>query len=350
MITGLYPHQHKITSNDPPQPEGMPNREFYQTALFTEGREVMNRHMEAVPTLPGLLGERGYLSLQTGKWWHGDYSRGGFTHGMTRGQRHGDDGLVIGRETMEPIESFIAEAKGEGRPFFVWYAPFLPHEPHDPPDRLLERYEAIAPSPSIARYWAMVEWFDETCGELLDLLDDEGVADDTIVLYVCDNGWTQDPEGRGFVRSKRTPYDTGHRTPIMVRWPGRVEPEYRDTLVSSIDLAPTVLAAVGIDRPEGMPGLDLLDRDALADRQAIFGSNYEHTAIDLEDPSANLRERFVIEGPWKLIVPTALSDLEGPELYHLGADPDERVDLSDVQPERAERLRESLDRWWDPGA
>ena len=93
IITGPYPHQHKVTSNDPPLPPGMKPGEFHKTQAFLDGREVMTKHLEAVPTLPRLLAQKGYVSLQTGKWWQGDYRRGGFTHGMTKGQRHGDEGL-----------------------------------------------------------------------------------------------------------------------------------------------------------------------------------------------------------------------------------------------------------------
>ncbi|RUL88269.1 sulfatase family protein [Tautonia sociabilis] len=349
IITGLFPHQHKITSNDPPQPAGMPNRAFYSSDLFARGREAMNRHLEAVPTLPRLLADRGYVSLQTGKWWQGDFSRGGFSEGMTRGQRHGDEGLAIGRSTMEPIEEFISDARSQGRPFFVWYAPMMPHSPHTPPDRLLDHYRDLAPLP-VARYWAMIEWFDETCGQLLDLLDREGLAEDTIVLYVADNGWTQDPDGPGFVRSKRSPYDTGLRTPILVRWPGRVAPREADELAMSIDLAPTILSAVGLEPTAEMPGVDLLDADAVAGRSAIFGACYEHTAIDLDDPAANLRERWGIDGDWKLILPTPLSDLEAPELYDLAADPGETRNLAGEHPDRVEEMRTMIDRWWDPSA
>ncbi|QDV32427.1 sulfatase family protein [Tautonia plasticadhaerens] len=346
IITGLFPHQHKITGNDPPQPAGMPNREFYASPLFAEGREAMIRHLEAVPTLPALLARGDYLSFQSGKWWQGDYSRGGFTHGMTRGRRHGDEGLDIGRVTMEPIEEFIAEASDEGRPFFVWYAPFLPHTPHTPPDRLLEHYRGLAPAP-VAKYWAMVEWFDETCGRLLDHLDERGLAGDTIVLYVADNGWTQDPEGDGFIRSKRSPYDAGLRTPIMVRWPGRVEPAMSGSLASSIDLAPTILSAAGLEPTPEMPGLDLRDAGAVAGRDSVFGACYEHTILDLDEPAANLRERWMVEGKWKLIVPAALSDLPAPQLYDLSADPAERDDRSGEQPGRVEAMRRALDAWWD---
>ena len=56
------------------------------------------------------------------------------------GERHGDEGLQIGRQTMQPIYDFIADAKEQQRPFFVWYAPMMPHTPHTPPERLVEKY------------------------------------------------------------------------------------------------------------------------------------------------------------------------------------------------------------------
>jgi uncharacterized sulfatase len=202
MITGLYPHQHKVTSNDPPLPrDGTPKKQFNKTKEFQDGREIMNRHLEAVPTLPRLLAEKGYLSLQTGKWWQGHFSRGGFTHGMTKGQRHGDEGLEIGRTTMQPIFDFIATAQKERKPFFVWYAPMLPHTPHNPPQRLLDKYKDKTPSLAIAKYWAMVEWFDESCGQLLDHLDQKGLANNTLVLYVADNGWITNPTRASMPRS-----------------------------------------------------------------------------------------------------------------------------------------------------
>src|SRR5262245_22948115 len=98
-LPGLYPHQHKITSNDPPLPKGKTGRAANQDPDFLAGRQELIGHIDHVPTLPRLLAEKGYLSFQSGKWWLGDYRRGGFTHGMThgdpqRGGRHGDAGLT----------------------------------------------------------------------------------------------------------------------------------------------------------------------------------------------------------------------------------------------------------------
>jgi arylsulfatase A-like enzyme len=106
-------------------------------------REKLIAKMDGPPTIMKLLGEKGYVSHQSGKWWEGSPARGGFTKGMTRGfpepgGRHGDDGLKIGREGMEPVFEFIDEAVAAEKPFFVWYAPFLPHTPHNPPQRLFE--------------------------------------------------------------------------------------------------------------------------------------------------------------------------------------------------------------------
>ncbi len=118
IITGLYPHQHKVTSNDPPLPPGMAARDFHASDAFRRGRERMNAHLDAVPTLPRMLGKLGYVSLQTGKWWQGDFRHGGFTEGMTHGDRHGDEGLDIGRKTMQPIYDFIATARARRSHFW----------------------------------------------------------------------------------------------------------------------------------------------------------------------------------------------------------------------------------------
>ena len=348
IITGRYPHQHKVANNDPPETEKIPAAKRLTSPGFIAGREKMNTFIDALPTLPKLLGEKGYLSLQTGKWWQGNFTRGGFTHGMTKGSRHGDEGLDIGRKTMEPIYEFVRTAKQEKKPFFVWYAPMLPHDPHTPPARLLEKYRGTTPSEHMAKYWAMVEWFDETCGQLLDFLEAEKVAQNTIVLYVTDNGWIQDPESPKYApRSKQSPYDGGLRTPIIVRWPERVKPQVSDQVVSSLDLLPTILKACDIAAPKGLPGVNLLDEKAVAARKAIFGECFTHTAIDLDQPAASLRWRWIISEDLKLIVPAKKNEPDAVvELYDLKLDPGEMTNLARDKPEQVEKLRAVLDKWW----
>ncbi len=348
MITGLYPHQHKVTSNDPAIPKGMNNRNFQRSPAFEEGRELMSKFVESVPTLPRALQQKGYLSLQTGKWWQKHYSRGGFTHGMTQGGRHGDAGLDIGRKGMQPIYDFIATAKKEQKPFFVWYAPFLPHTPHTPPERLLKKYQDKTNSLHVAKYWAMIDWLDETCGELMDHIDQQGMRENTIFVYVADNGWIQNPNGQNYApKSKQSQYDGGVRTPIMIRWPGKVKPQMSDDLAISIDFMPTLLKAAGLPVGKDMQGIDLLDEKAVKSRKAIYGECFTHNAVDLQVPATSLRWRWMIEGDWKLIVPAKQNEPDAPiELYNLKKDPHEENNLAEKEQKRVTTLTKKLDAWW----
>ncbi len=348
IVTGLYPHQHKVTGNDPPLPAGAPRKGFYQSDAYREGREVMIQHLEAVPTLPRLLATAGYESLQTGKWWQGNYHRGGFTHGMTRGERHGDDGIEIGRKTMQPIYDFITEARKNDHPFFVWYAPMMPHLPHNPPERLLTKYKSLTPSLEVAKYWATVEWFDETVGDLMHYLDEQKLSDNTIVIYLADNGFIPDPKtGQANNRSKQSQYDGGLRTPIMIRWPDHVQPQRSDSLASSLDIAPTLLTIAGLEPTPEMPGINLLDKQAVADRKALFGECFTHNLKDLNNPAASVRFRWMIDGDWKLIVPDNTNEPKSHlELYNLADDPDERHNLAEHENQRAESMRKKIDTWW----
>jgi arylsulfatase A-like enzyme len=146
MATGLYPFQHGVAGNDV---DGYKNR----AELDIPMRAAFHKH----PSFIKLLTSNGYLAHQSGKWWEGSWQDGGFTHGMThgdpkRGGRHGDEGLKIGREGMKPVTDFIDLATKEKKPFLLWYAPFLPHTPHNPPKRLLKKYTKPGRAADVAKY------------------------------------------------------------------------------------------------------------------------------------------------------------------------------------------------------
>lgn len=356
MITGLYPHQHKITSNDPPLPKGLTAAQANKDAGYLKLREQMVSTFEQSPDLPKLLAKEGYVSLQVGKWWEGNACRcGGFTEGLTHGDplkggRHGDEGLKIGRQGLQPVFDFLDKAKADQKPFFVWYAPMMPHQPHNPPARLFAKYKDKTKSEFVAKYWAMCEWFDETVGDVLAKLEKNGQAENTVVVYLHDNGWIQEENAANFApKSKRSQYDGGLRTPILIKWPGRVKAAESDRLASSIDLAPTILSAVGAKPTKDMPGINLLDAHWVATRDTIFGEIFEHNAIDITKPAANLDYRWVIDGRWKLVVPHE-ANVKGarPELYDLAKDPTERANLAEKQPEKVTELAKKLDAWWKP--
>jgi len=334
LITGLCPHQHLVTGNDPPK---------------GTDRNLMLKHIRSVPTLPKLLAEQGYVSFQSGKWWEGNFAEGGFTAGMThgdtkRGGRHGDEGLTIGRQGNQPVYDFLAA--NQGKPFFLWYAPMLPHAPHTPPERLLAKYRDKTDSIHIGRYWAMCEWWDEQCGELLAHLDKQGLAENTLVVYVTDNGWIQNLDNQQFApRSKRSPYEGGIRTPIMLRWPARLKPRRDDeTLVTSLDLAPTILTACGLSPTKEMTGLNLLDVAAgqPSGRDTLQGEIFEHDIPDIDRAEPGLMFRWCIQGHWKLI---QSADGKHRELYNLKEDPREEKDMAAMEPERVKRLAAALKPW-----
>lgn len=356
ILTGQYPHQHRITSNDPPLPPDVTAAAARRDPRFLASRKEMITAFDEMPSLPRLLAPKGYLSFQSGKWWGENYRRGGFTHGMThgdptRGGRHGDAGLAIGRQGIRPISLFVDLARAKDAPFFVWYAPMMPHQPHNPPERLLAYYRKTAPSEQVAKYWAMCEWFDETVGEVLDLLDKQKLSDNTLVIFLADNGWIQDPSAdRYAARSKQSQYDGGLRTPILVRWPGKVAARTSDMPVSAIDIAPTVLAAAGLHPDPELSGVNLLDEKAVAARPAIFGEIFTHNAVSIHDPASSLRFRWVIAGHWKLIVPERRNEPNATvELFDLAHDPQETRNLAAAEPKKLEELLAKLQARWPTG-
>ncbi|MGB7394520.1 MAG: sulfatase-like hydrolase/transferase [Pricia sp.] len=352
IITGVYPRDHLVLGNDrvlPGNHKG--DKPAWESSWRDDNYASVIERFKKLNTLPDLLKKKGYLSFQTGKWWLGDYTNGGFDYGMThgdpeRGGRHGDYGLEIGRQGMDTLYSYIDLALKKKKPFFMWYAPFLPHAPHNPPDSLLQKYRDKAPSEYIAKYWAMCEWFDTTCGDLMDYIEQKGQTENTLFVYVCDNGWVQNEnDGRYNPISKRSPYDYGLRTPIMFKWKGKIVPEMdKRSLVSSLDMVPTVLDMVGINRPEELDGINVLNDAELKEREAIFGEIYYH---DFNTVDESLKYRMAITDPYKLILPSPknLPD-EKVQLFNIFTDSLEQDNLSDDHPEIVERLRKLIEDAW----
>jgi uncharacterized sulfatase len=387
LLTGRYPHQHGVYFNHPPPGFAkLTKSPEIGKAEFDRLRAVAADRLSDQPTLPRVLTANGYRCLQTGKFWEGHFSNAGFTQGMTTaepsGGKHGDKklangdlvahgngdhGLRIGRETMKPITQFIADESEE--PFFIWYAPFLPHTPHDSPARYRKRYEGMNIADHQLPYFAAISQFDDTVGRLLKTLQKFGKRENTLVVFVVDNGWQPDPErfNQGMSewnhtrRSKRAPFETGVRTPILFSLPGKVAPSKTNELVSSVDIVPTILTAAGIDAGIDFSGKDLWEvvkgkRPASPDR-AVFGAIYPGDASQLNNPAGDVAYRWVRQNDLKLIVPhhhgkaTAWNNyLSEPALFDVARDPDERVNLFGDQSYFRDRvdLMQMLNQWWKP--
>lgn len=340
LLTGKMPSKNGITGNDLSGEH--PN---------SGQREALAKRLHANSLmLPKALTDAGYLTFQTGKLWNGTFKDFGFTHGMTDTPgRHGGAGLDIGRKGMKPIYDFIKIAQAEKKPFFIWHAPFLPHTPHNPPQSRLAKYMGKGPTPDAEKYFAMIDWLDETTGELDAYLEKNDLKENTVVLYLADNGWDA-ARGHQSDRAKLSPYEMGIRTPIFIRWPGKVKPTRDDeTLAHVIDFAPTILDITGAKKPGDLPGCNLTDTSAMKARKNIFVEAYTHDIADLSDPTKSRIADVVIDGWWKLIIPgqakpdRPFSGIPAtPVLYDLKNDPLEKNDLYSQNPAETARLQALL--------
>lgn len=374
LLTGLYPHQHGIHFNHPPP--GLRAMRKMSGDEYRATRATTDYLIEHVPTLPRILARHGYACLQTGKHWEGSYRTAGFTDGMTLGKPadrissvtgtrtqengdrvahgNGDAGLVIGRETMQPVYDFVTRCAGR-QPFFVWYAPFLPHTPFDAPQRFRELYADLAVSPHMLPYYAEIARFDETVGNLLRFLEEQKLLKSTLIVFVCDNGFRPHASRKEVAdgRSKLSGDEDGLRTPVLVRWDGRVEPGDHLELVHTVDIVPTILAAAELSRETTprMRGVNLMPSafgKSLSEDRPVFGAIFPNDAQTLGQPSRHVRGRWIRDGMFKLTVPGPASRPLPLSLYDLEQDPSEQVNLAS-EPRHAKlirRMRRLLDEWW----
>ena len=206
----------------------------------------------------------------------------------------------------------------------------------------------------------MVDWFDETNGQLMDYIEQKGLTDDTLFIYVTDNGWMQDPDSKTFAaRSKQSAYEGGVRTPIIYSWGNKFKNIDRPELVTSLDIFPTLLAAAGAEIPADLPGLNLLPQlksgKAIA-RDRIFGESFAHDVIDINNPEKTLLYRWVIEGQWKLLLTydgivtryarTHPRAEKRPQLFNLINDPHETKNLASKHPELVAQMVQHIDNWY----
>ncbi len=366
VLTGLYPHQSGIWFNS------SPNRAQDRNAA----------HLIAdLPSLPRLLAERGYTSLQTGKHWEGDYAAAGFTEGTTvyRGGKKtfngtSPDGQKIGRSTLAPIIDFVDHQVAADTPFFLWYGVYLPHAPANAPEKYRKLFDGKGLTDAEVAYHANIAWLDDTIGQLMDYFDEKGITENTLFVLLSDNGMTihEDPWWGG-PGGKTSTGEMGLRTPILVRWDGKVEPKTHQQLVSSIDFVPTVLDAAGVDRASlNLPGENLIElakQDRPTTDRALFGELYNPNPtapVGMEAATA-VSYRWVRQGDWKLIVPDNLdrrallhkgwpkiNEVKASDhftevrLFDLTNDPGETTNLAESNPDKVAELTKLLDGWWDP--
>ena len=262
------------------------------------------------------------------------------------------------------IRFIEAEASG---PFFAYLAFNAPHEPLQVPDQDLKPYlglvptrgtpgvghplPAAIPTEKTARVYAMVSNIDRNVGRVLDRLDALGLSRDTIVVFLTDNGPQHYRFNAGMLGVKTSVHEGGIRVPCFIRWPGTLEPgRVVEQAAAHIDLAPTLLEACAVAKPEsvafdGRSLLPLLKGQAgdWPDRTLYF----QWHRGDVPE----LHRAFAARsGRYKLVQPKGVEPLPLPEphyeLYDMIADPLEQADVSEKHPEIVAAMLRGYEDWF----
>ncbi len=320
----------------------------------TGGRETIRP--EEV-TLARTLQDAGYRTGLFGKWHLGEnypsvpHAMGfdefiGFRQGHMnryfdplledRGQTARPKGFITDILTDEAIR-FVSESGAD--PFFVYLAYNAPHAPYQLPAGLFEKYRAANLPPEAAAVYGMVENIDGNIGRLLATLAERKIDQQTAVLFLTDNGPQTDRFNGAMRGRKASVYQGGLRTPLLVRWPGRLTGGRRvDRPAAHIDVLPTVLDLCGVKPPsnvelDGRSLKPLLDNPRAEWPERSLYAHYEAPAAP-----GSLYPGSVRTGRWKMV--------NGSELYDLEADPAESVNLAATQPEQLKRLVTEYESWF----
>lgn len=256
------------------------------------------------------------------------------------------------------------------RPFFVYLPYNCPHAPLEVSESDLKPYRDMhlandqfpgaghpLPRPLdpevTARVYAMVTNIDDNVGRLLSALDDRGLARDTIVVFLTDNGPQQVRYNSGMLDRKGNVHEGGIRVPCFIRWPASLQADrVVDRIAAHIDLAPTILDACGVARPggvafDGRSLLPLLTNQAPAwpDRTLFF---QWHRG----DVPERFRAFAARSQRYKLVRPEQPKESRRPpeetfELYDMEADPYEFRNVAGQHPDVVARLRAEYEAWFD---
>ena len=266
--------------------------------------------------------------------------------------------------------NFISDSVESKKNFFTYIATNAPHGPfHDVPAKLYDEYKKVdfrpilvhkmrpekykSESDKLARIAAMITNIDENIGRLFAKLTELEIADNTIVMYLNDNG-PNTMRYVGNMRGMKTRVDDGGiRSPLIFHWPKKVRAGTRsDAFTAHIDILPSIMDACGVAKPEGhrFDGRSFLpvltqEKPEWPERTVVFQTH-----------RGNVPRQFhhfaLHRGPWKLVHPTGFGiemfkgDLNL-ELYNLKDDPRQEKDLADSNPKKLAELKQRYEEWFE---
>ncbi|WP_372722387.1 arylsulfatase [Novipirellula sp.] len=333
---------------------------------------IMGRSMlrENEVTVGKMFSDAGYQTGMFGKWHLGDnYPYRPEDRGFTEVYRHGGggigqtpdvwdnayfDGAYFHNGKIVPAEgfctdvffdqanAFISKCAKEKKSFFAYIATNAPHGPLHCPQKYMDMYQDQ--SDNIAAFYGMITNIDDNVGKTRKLIEELGIADDTIFVFTTDNGTASGAKiyNAGMKAGKGSPYEGGHRVPFFLHWPaGGIDKQYDvDELTHAVDIVPTLLEMTGVKKPENVK-FDGVSIASLLD-----------PAKDVDWP-----ERFVISDSQRVRDPikwrgsSVMSQkfrlINGKELYDITVDPGQKNNIAKDHPEVVATMREFYDKWWD---
>ncbi len=275
-------------------------------------------------------------------WWGNDYFDDTY---MADGEPRHYDGYctdVFFREAFDFIE------QNRNTPFFAYISTNAPHGPWNVNPKYRDLYTGDTEHENYARFLGMITNIDENFGKLRAKLRALDIEDNTILIFMSDNGQTgvtDTPPGdmynagmRGF---KGSPYDGGHRVPFFIRWPGGGIATGRDidALTSYVDFMPTLLDLCGVEVPDGRAFHGESLRPLLEGKP---GGHWAERIIttDTQRVARPLKWRWscVMQDIWRLVNKT--------ELYNLTDDPGQQNNIAAQYPEQVAKLQAGYEKWW----
>ena len=330
----------------------------------TAGRTFLR---PGLPTLAETFAAAGYRTGLFGKWHLGDFYPHrpidkGFEESVYHlgwGQLHStpefDWPLVDGRYFHNGVEqryeghctdfwfdsamTWMRERAEQNEPFLCYLPTNAPHAPHIDLDRYIQPYEGRGP----AGFFGMIAHIDDRFGDLETFLVDEKLRDNTIVIFMTDNGGTAGVRihNAGLRGHKTEYYDGGHRVPCWIRWPAGDlgPPRDIDVPTQNTDLFPTLCELCHVAQPAGNAEDDLYRGVSLA---GLLRGQQELPDRKLVVQYGQIPQKFdscVIWNQWRLV--------KGRELYDIEADRAQQTDVSADHPGIVRQMRAHYEQWWN---
>jgi len=330
----------------------------------TAGRTFLRPGLQ---TLPELFGKAGYQTGIFGKWHLGDvYPHRPIDRGFQTSMYHLGWGqlqstpefdwpIIDGRYFHNGVEkryqghctdfwfdsamAWMKQCAARKEPFLCYLPTNAPHAPHIELDEFVKPYEGKGP----AGFFGMIAHIDKRFGDLEKFLADEKLRDNTMVIFMTDNGGTAGVPtfNAGLRAQKTTYYDGGHRVPCWIRWPeGKLgEPRDISTPTQNIDLLPTLCEFCGVTQPARKADDALYQGASLVD--VLRGNEKKLPDRKLVVQYGQIPAKFdscVIWNKWRLV--------KGEELYDIDADRAQAKDVAAANPDIVKAMRQHYEQWW----